>query len=371
MRHIEDELAFATWCLAAIMALQVYGGKSEIVVNALHEEVKQAKERIFFWLSYIYDADVILNAKSKMAAASSNEWALILEALDQTLDSALRTRLFPLYERLSLDEQFARLNHHFPQDAAWDGLSYLEYIIGEEGSWIDPWLRTSAIYAAPKIAREVDLSEALYVAVRFNHPMVAETALWSLSILAPSLYKLYISRREQEPSDLTSKTVGVVEDTIGLIRKVMSGGEQVLLTIEKVLILKKVSIFADTSEEFLADISTLLDELNVSAGVTIIEKGEELNYLYIITEGDVEVRNGEHLLAELGRNDIFGELGMFLEAPTHTASVIAKTNVHILRLHREDFTEILYDYAQVAHGIIRELAHRLHQSNQRIVQLTS
>jgi HEAT repeat protein len=371
MRHIQSELNFATWCMAAAIALQSYAEKTEIVVNALREEIVQTKARVFYWLSYIYDADIILNAKSKMAIATSNEWALILEALDQTLESSLRPRVLPLYERLSLEEQFARLNHLFPQNTSLDAIGYLEYIIGEEGVWIDPWLRTSALYVAPFIAQDADLSESLYVAVRFDHPMVAETALWSLSVLAPSLYKLYISRRDSEPSDLSSKTVGVVEDTIGLIRKIMSGGETMLLTIEKVLILKRVSIFADTSEEFLADISTLLDELNVSAGETVIEKGEEPSYLYIITDGVLEVRDGEHVLANLGANDIFGELSLFLDAPIHTAAVVAKTNVHILTLHRDDFQEILYDYAQVAHGIIRELAKRLHQSNQRNIELSS
>ena len=143
---------------------------------------------------------------------------------------------------------------------------------------------------------------------------------------------MYVSRREEEPSDLTSKTVGVVEDTIGLIRKVMSGGESVLLTIEKVLILKKVSIFADTSEEFLADISTLLDEIDVAAGETVIEKGDEHTYLYIISDGSVEVRDGNHVLAELGPNHIFGELGLFLEAPTHTATVRCQDECPYLEL---------------------------------------
>ena len=371
LSHIHDELGYATWCMAATIALQVYEEKTEIVIKALAEEIEQTKERVFYWLSFIYDSHIILNAKSKVGIVSSIEWALILEALDQTLDSSLRPLILPFYEPLNLDEQFTHMNHHFPQDTSADALSYLEYIIGEEGIWIDPWLRTSTIYAAPDIATDTDLSEALYAALRFEHPMVAETALWSLSKLAPSLYKLYVSRRDDEPSDLTSKTVGVVEDTIGLIRKVMSGGESVLLTIEKVLILKKVSIFSDTSEEFLADISSLLDEINLSAGETVIKKGDEHIYLYIITDGIVEVRDDNHVLAELGPNHIFGELGLFLEAPSHTATVVAKTDAHILSLHRDDFTEILYDYAQVAHGIIRELAQRLHQSNQRNIKLNS
>ena len=39
-----------------------------------------------------------------------------------------------------------------------------------------------------------------------------------------------------------------------------------LLTIEKVLILKTVSIFADTPEEILADVAALLEEVDVTSG---------------------------------------------------------------------------------------------------------
>lgn len=132
--HIYDELNFATWCMAATIALRVYEEKTEFVIKALLEEIAQAEERVFFWLSFIYDTQTLLNAKAKMEIASSNEWALILEALDQTLESELRLRVLPFYERLGLDERYTRMSQYFPQDASADGLNYLDYIIGEEES---------------------------------------------------------------------------------------------------------------------------------------------------------------------------------------------------------------------------------------------
>ena len=74
LNHIRDELGFATWCMAASIALRVYEEKTEFVINALSEEIEQTRERVFFWLSFIYDAQLILNAKSKMGVVSSNEW---------------------------------------------------------------------------------------------------------------------------------------------------------------------------------------------------------------------------------------------------------------------------------------------------------
>ena len=58
-----------------------------------------------------------------------------------------------------------------------------------------------------------------------------------------------------------------------------------LLTIEKVLILKTVSIFADTPEEILADVAALLEEIDVTAGETILHKDDVGRCMYIIVDG--------------------------------------------------------------------------------------
>ena len=56
-----------------------------------------------------------------------------------------------------------------------------------------------------------------------------------------------------------------------------------LLTIEKVLILKTVSIFADTPEEILTDVAAILEEVDVKAGDTILHKDDVGRCMYILT----------------------------------------------------------------------------------------
>jgi HEAT repeat protein len=369
MSYLRDEVAFVAWCLAAVEALKPYPS-AEIVCNSLKTEIEQAKARLFYWLSFLYDSELILNAKSKMNRATNNSWALILEALEHLLDDELKPLVMPIFERISSEEQVKRLNHFYPQDDAADAAVYLEYIISAQGFWIEPWLRTSALFAAPDVGK-MALAEAVYTVAKNEKGMVGETALWSLSRMSPQLYNFHVQTRRSETAELPMDTIGVIKDTEGHMRKLKSGGTSVLLTIEKVIILKQVSIFASTSEEFLADLASLMDEMRVEAGNEIIAEGTEPNYLYVVLEGALLVKHGTHILAELGANEVFGEMSLFLDEKEHTATVISRVESHLLRLHKDDFMEILYDYPQISQGIIRELANRLRRSNTKIVELES
>jgi hypothetical protein len=273
-----------------------------------------------------------------------------------------------LVERISPEEQLKRLSNIFPVDESADAVVYLEYIILAHGLWIEPWLRTSALFAAPDIGGAA-LADAVYQVLKLEEGMVRETALWSLSRISPQLYNFYVQMRRSETGELPMETVGVIKDTEGHMRKLKSGGTSMLLTIEKVLILKQVSIFATTSEEFLADLASLMEEIRIEAGEDVITEGTEPSYLYVVLEGALMVKHGEHVLAELGANEVFGEMSLFLDEKAHTATVSARLVSHLLRLHKDDFLEILYDYPQISQGIIRELANRLRKSNARIVEM--
>ena len=60
-----------------------------------------------------------------------------------------------------------------------------------------------------------------------------------------------------------------------------------LLTIEKVIILKSVSIFSDIAERGLVEAATVLEEIRAEPGQKIFEKGDTGNSLYIVVEGSV------------------------------------------------------------------------------------
>jgi len=131
-----------------------------------------------------------------------------------------------------------------------------------------------------------------------------------------------------------------------------------LLTIEKVLILKTVSIFADTPEEILVDVAAILEEVDVRAGDTILHKDDVGRCMYILVDGGVRIHDGDQTIAFLGAREIFGELAV-LDAEPRSASVTAEVDTHLFRLDQEAFYELMADRFEVARGIIRMLCRRV------------
>lgn len=67
-------------------------------------------------------------------------------------------------------------------------------------------------------------------------------------------------------------------------------------TADRLAFLKSVSIFSATPDDLLMAVADLLAECYVKADQNIIEKGEMGDCMYIISEGQVRVHDGERTL---------------------------------------------------------------------------
>jgi len=131
-----------------------------------------------------------------------------------------------------------------------------------------------------------------------------------------------------------------------------------LLTIEKVMIMKTTDIFSETQEEVLAEVATALEEVHVKAGETIIEKDDIGRAMYIIVQGKVRVHDGKRTIAILGERDVFGELAA-LDPEPRMASVAAVEDTHLFQLNQDALYELMAEHIEVVRGIIRVLCQRL------------
>jgi uncharacterized protein len=132
----------------------------------------------------------------------------------------------------------------------------------------------------------------------------------------------------------------------------------VLSTHEKIAMLRSVSLFAETPDDVLADVANLLQPLEVSAGETIVHKGECGDCMYIIAQGRVRVHEGELLLNYLGTADVFGEMALLDDAP-RVASVTATETTRLFRLDQESFYSLMANRAEIGRGVIRVLCQHL------------
>ena len=136
------------------------------------------------------------------------------------------------------------------------------------------------------------------------------------------------------------------------------------LTVEKVILLKSVSIFAEVPEEVLADLASYLEEVEVDAGESVYQKGSVGRTMYIITEGSVRIHDEERTFVELDTGEFFGELTT-LDPEPHSASATALADTHLLCLDRAALYDLMSAHPEVLRGLIQALCLRLRAKGKR------
>jgi len=332
--QIRAELKDATWKLAALRDLDEQPAFA-LLRKALLEDVEQNRQRIFLLLSFVYDSRSLLRAREALDHPSREKRAYALEIVDVMLPLHMKQIILPLVEEGGSDARLETLEAHFPQTRlATD--ERLVAILERPAAWSQPWTRACAVYALGRAGSS--RTDSLPVIARSDpSTLVRETAEWALA--------------SQRPKP----------------KKARSDGGQKMLTIEKVIILKSVNIFANSSEEVLAEVAALLEGIEVKAGETIFHKGDPGNSMYIIIQGRVRVYDGDKTINVLGERDIFGELAL-LDPEPRSASVTAVEETSLFRLDRDAFYELMASDIEVVRGIVHVLCQRLRRMTAIAIQ---
>lgn len=136
-----------------------------------------------------------------------------------------------------------------------------------------------------------------------------------------------------------------------------------LLTVERVALLRRVELFAGSPDRVLAGVASVLDEVAFAAGEVLMEEGAVEDWLFVIVEGEVEVTRSDRRVT-LGAGSVVGELAV-LDPQPRSATVTAASPVLAFRLRREAFREAVESRPEVAMGVITELVRRLREPHER------
>lgn len=140
-----------------------------------------------------------------------------------------------------------------------------------------------------------------------------------------------------------------------------------LLLVEKVFILKSLSIFKDTPEHILADLAPLMQEQEFDQNILIFKEGDLGDCMYIIHQGDVKIHKGDTVLAILREKEVFGELSL-LDAEARSASATTNSPCILFSINQEPFYELIESRPEVARGFIKILCQRLRAQNEKSIQ---
>jgi len=141
-----------------------------------------------------------------------------------------------------------------------------------------------------------------------------------------------------------------------------------MLLIEKILLLKNSDIFKRCSEVDLIDIASICIENHIDTGITLFKKGETGNCMYFIYSGQVSIHDGEHQIALLAENEIFGELSL-LDSDTRSASATTVIDCILLKIEQEPFYDVIATSTEILKGIMRTLCKRLREQDRITVEM--
>jgi hypothetical protein len=244
-----------------------------------------------------------------------------MEVLDHLLAEDLKLLLIPLYDDMPSSRRLELWSKSFPElhfNSAQPAQHLLSVPADFSSETRTPWIKSCVIQA---FAGDPQLAARL-AGLQDSDPLVENTLAWA-------------------------RTNGA------------KGKEKNMLSIiERVLILKTVSIFGDTPDYLLAEVADLLEEQQLPPEQTFITKGDPATCMYIIVNGEVRIHDADRTFNTLGAREIVGEMAVLDPAP-RSAFVTTVTPTRLLKLDRTILFELIADRPDVAQGIIRVLAGRL------------
>ena len=134
-----------------------------------------------------------------------------------------------------------------------------------------------------------------------------------------------------------------------------------LLTIERVALLKSVPIFANTPGQVLASVAAILKEVVLEPGEPLLREGELGDCMYIIIEGRIRVHSDTRTIVELGPGRTVGELAV-LDPEPRSASATAMEETRLFRIDKDVLDEVMDDRPEIAHAILRSLCRRIRET---------
>jgi CRP/FNR family cyclic AMP-dependent transcriptional regulator len=130
--------------------------------------------------------------------------------------------------------------------------------------------------------------------------------------------------------------------------------------------LRRISLFADLSDDVLARIAHVAHARTYALGDTIIFEGDPCQAAYFIVEGHVRVyrlspAGREQVLARLGPGQTFNTVPPFRSraCSVNHATVEALTSITLYAVTCEDFRRLVEECAELALAILQDFAERL------------
>jgi hypothetical protein len=254
--------------------------------------------------------------------------------LDVFLTDQLKQRVIPVLDDLSDTERINRLENFFPRIKL-DSKLVLKFIINRDFTQSNRWTKACVIFQIG--IQQIEDFKLDLIAQLFNpDPFIKEVSAWALYQINQVEYKNNIRRLgDQQRREL---------DDLIIHSKRMT-------RFEKVLFFQKISVFENIPGIILSYMADISEELRMSSEDTLILDDKSNNNFYVLVAGTIDFFQRGEFVSQFTQGQFIGEM-LGLPNFVNTNVLIARSDVVILKLNKDQFYELLSDNVKLADKIM-------------------
>ena len=143
---------------------------------------------------------------------------------------------------------------------------------------------------------------------------------------------------------------------------------------EEVEILKGVPIFAKIEPAKLKLLAFTGERVTFASDQEVCHQGDPGDAMYVILGGVanvlIDTPTGQLQVAQLRKNGFFGETAILCDTPRN-ATIKANESLLTLKISKDMFYRLVSEFPTMAIEMMRELAHRVEDTNQKLREATA
>ncbi len=124
--------------------------------------------------------------------------------------------------------------------------------------------------------------------------------------------------------------------------------------IEKILVLRKVSLFSFLSAELVQSVAEIVQQEDIASGQIIFDEGEIADGMYIVVKGGVDIIKNKQTINFCGSGSFFGELALLDDAPRF-ASAVAKEDTQLFFIEKSDFNRLTDEVPEILKAVTQTI----------------
>jgi ATP/ADP translocase/HEAT repeat protein len=297
--------------------------------------------------AHLFDADPAMRANA-------------FEVLESLLDRRLREELVAL-----VDMVLALRAGAFPPPRLQPREAYAATWLADEIARGEPYGAALALDAIAHHRIAAGGVEALH-AMSSPDPLVREAASIAVASLKPAGYQRALDALLHDPDDALRAFANA---RYGAGHGADARDPAMVTTVEKILFLQRVPVFARIAGDDLVSLARGAVVLSMRKGDVVFRQGEGGGALYLVLSGRVALAVDGRVVADLGPNEVFGEMSIFDDQPRASTATLVD-DAELLSVSADDFQEAVRDTVEIAQAVIQVLNRRLREADRRLAALS-